>query len=159
LRISTSLAVFARLSDDVEFDKQWFWQVLYFNFPVDDATFIRGVRRFPPASVLTFDCNSTTSTFATYADIYTPQYPLLQGREALQLATSVFKDRVASNYRGSQDVACALTDGWDGRTMLALAPDTAAVTAYTYGGVGSDDLEDAAATAKSVGARHQLGAS
>jgi len=154
LQVSTDLSVFARLPGELEFDKRWLWELLYFNFPVDSTTFLRDVKRCPPSSILSYDGRSGRVTLKSYAEIFKPRDPLLRGREALELATNVFSERVARHYDGASSAACALTDGWDGRTMLALAPTEKDVTAYTYGGSGCDDLENATATAKAIGADH-----
>jgi hypothetical protein len=154
LRISTCLAVFARLSEEPEFDRKWFWQLLYFNFPVDDSTYLENVKRVPPACVMAFDCLTGELSMGRYAELPGRSGPLLKGKESLQLAAQIFGTCVPAHYRGAHSVACALTGGWDGRTMLALAPSDKAVTAYTYGGPGCTDMVDAKATAKEIGVDH-----
>ncbi len=154
LLISTNLAMFVRISDDLKFDRKWLWQSLFFNFPVDDSTFLEHVKRVPPACVLAYDCNAHKLSMHSYAGWFKPRYPLLKGQEALRLATDVFGTRVPAYYHGAQNVACALTGGWDGRTLLAMAPADKAVTAYTYGGSGCRDLAGAATTASAIGVNH-----
>jgi hypothetical protein len=156
VRLATSLACLARLPEERTFDKEWLWQLLYFNIPVDDATFIQGVKRLPPATVLTVNCRSHEQTMDVYAEPFRAQNPLLKGKESLELTANVFGARVRSHYQGADDVACALTNGWDGRTLLAMAPDDKKVTAYTYGKQGCDDLQGAMATAKAINVNHRV---
>lgn len=152
--VATSLSTFTRLQKTPQFEETWLWQVLYFNFPVDDATFLKGVRRLPPATLLSFDCRSGTVKTHRYAAQVRARLPLLKGREALEVAANIFRARTASHYGGADSAACALTGGWDGRTMLALAPPETRVTAYTYGVPGCTDLIGATSTAAIVGADH-----
>jgi len=154
LHVSTSLAAFVRMLEQPQFNKAWLWQSLYFNIPIDDTTFITGVKRMPAASVLVFDSRSQEASISSYASPFKPREPLLRGQEALRHATEIFAKRMPAYYHGSQRVACALTAGWDGRTMLALAPAEKDVTAYTYGCPGCTDLVRAEATAQAVGVDH-----
>lgn len=154
LTVSTSLATFVRLVDQVAFNKKWLWETLYFNYPVQEATFLDQVERFPPACVMTFDERSGDLRMDRYAELFSKRPKLLGDREALPWATEVFAKRVSAHYRGASDVACALTGGWDGRTVLALAPGGTSVTAYTYGGPGCGDLEGARVTADAVNVKH-----
>ena len=152
VRLATSLASFARLSEAPAFDKRW----LYFNFPVDDTTFIKDVKRMPPATVLKVNCRSGVQTMDEYVEPFRSHAPLLKGKEALELIADVFGARVRSHYQGADNVACALTNGWDGRTLLAMAPADKDVTAYTYGERDCDDLRGAIATAKAIKVNHEV---
>ena len=76
------------------------------------------------------------------------------GRQGLQRARDVFSETVPAYFQRGQRIAAALTGGWDGRTMLALAPDRNAVTAYTYGCEGCNDIIGAKRTAKVAGVDH-----
>jgi|GEM_PF-3426594 len=152
--VSSNLAVFARLPNGRDFNEEWLWQLLFFNFPVDDSTFFKDVKRVPAACVMTFDSRSDKFSMGSYAGLFKPQLPLLKGKEALSRATQVFGTRVIAHYHGADSVACALTGGWDGRTMLALAPADNNVTPYTYGVPGCTDLTGARATATLIGAEH-----
>jgi hypothetical protein len=154
LYLSTSLAMFARFLDKPRFDKKWLWQSLYFNIPVDTTTFLADVKRMPAASVMTFDAKSQEMSIKCFVAPFERQDPLIGGQEALQLATEIFAKRVPVYYHGAEQVACALTAGWDGRMVLGLAPVAADVTAYTYGSPGCTDLVGAAAVAKTININH-----
>jgi asparagine synthetase B (glutamine-hydrolysing) len=152
--VGTHLAVFTRLSKNLGLDKTWFWQNLFFNMPADEATFLVKVKRLPPASILSHDCRTRRTSLTSYSDRFQPRAPLLRGQEALRYAKEIFAARTPAYYEGSEEIACALTSGWDGRTMLALAPADKKVSTYTYGCPGCTDLVDAATTARWVSVDH-----
>jgi hypothetical protein len=151
--VSTVLSAFCRLENRPEFDKTWLWEYLFFNYPVGDSTFLEGVRRMSPASILEYDRGSQEYSIHRYAGNYRKAEYLLDGREALDRAADVFARRIQKYFEGAETVACALTGGWDGRTMLALAPQKD-ITAYTYGIPGCDDLVGGGETARAAGIKH-----
>lgn len=151
---STTLASFLRLDAAREFDPRWLWESLYFNFPNSQNTFLKGVKRLPPATVLTFSARNQKLTTHRYASEFRRAEQLSQGSEALEQARNVFSRRVARYFDTTDQVACALTGGWDGRTMLALAPEGIDITAYTYGAPGCADLSGAATLAEAIRVKH-----
>lgn len=150
---STDLSVFCRL-ERLEFDKTWLWEYLFFNFPVSNVTFIRGVRRIEAGKVIIVDSDSMSTDEFKYAKPFESEEHLLEGKKALSFALDAFKNRVPLYFAGSEEIACALTSGWDGRTVLALAPHRDHVTAYTYGVPGCEDLEKAERVAQKTGTKH-----
>jgi asparagine synthetase B (glutamine-hydrolysing) len=152
--VATTLAAFARIERESEFDAAWLWQTIYFNFPVDETTFIRGVRRMSPASILSIDSHDGSTNIASYAEKFKRRQQLATGRDSLERAADLMSARVPEYFRGSEQVASALTGGWDGRTLLALAPERSRLTAYTYGTAGCNDILNARATARQAGVRH-----
>ena len=152
--ISTEMASFCRLKENLQFNENWLWEYLFFNYPVSSATFLRNVRRVPPATIVRCNVNTRDYYNYKYAANFRQQNKLLEGKEALSHAFKVFSDRVPKYYSNTDDVACALTAGWDGRTMLAFAPDQSNVTAYTYGVPGCNDLKEGRATADEAKISH-----
>jgi asparagine synthetase B (glutamine-hydrolysing) len=151
---STELSSFCRLPLPMEFDVQWLFDYFYFNYPVGKTTFLKGVVKLPAASVLEYSLAASTVKLSRYAEIFRPKSHLLAAPESFERAVSVFRERLPPYFRGPQEIACALTSGWDGRTILALAPDRSRLTTYTYGVPGCQDLRDARTTAKKLGVRH-----
>lgn len=151
--VSSDLPTFCRLQNGVSFNEQWLWESLYFNFPVGDTTFLRGVKRMPPASLLRYEVSGGRCTLQQYARPFRKKDALGEGQEALDLALKVFSDRIPRYYEGADEVACSLTAGWDGRTLLAFAP-AKNVTTYTYGVDGCLDLRGAREAAKRAGVPH-----
>jgi asparagine synthetase B (glutamine-hydrolysing) len=152
---STELSSFCRLPEPVEFDSQWLFEYFFFNYPVGKTTFLKGVSKLPPASVLQYSLPTSKASVSRYAEIFRPKPHLLAAPESFQRAVSVFRETLPSYFAGSEEVACALTSGWDGRTILAHAPDRTRITTYTYGVPGCQDLREAKATAKKIGVPHQ----
>lgn len=153
--VATNLPVFTRLSSPARFNEAWLWQSLFFNFPVDSSTFLVDVQRLPPATILIFEEHTGRISFKNYSEPFSVRQPIQRGSEGLQLASEVFARRIPLHFSGTSEVACALTGGWDGRTMLALAPERALVTTYTYGGADCADRTSAKHTAETVGFAHR----
>ena len=152
---STELATFCRLKEQPVFNENWLHEYFFFNYPVGQTTALRGVNRLPPATVLRFSLRDSTASWSTYADVFQPQPRLLGSPRSYELATALFKERIPANFQGADSIACALTSGWDGRTLLAFAPDRQKVLTYTYGVKGCQDLREAESTAHKVGVRHR----
>jgi asparagine synthetase B (glutamine-hydrolysing) len=150
---TTSLSVLCRLKR-FDFDKRWLWEYLLFNFPVSEVTFVQDVKRIRGGKVVLVDLDSLSAKETNYTRPFEPGNQLLDGKEALSHAFDVFKQRVPLYFRGSNEIACALTSGWDGRTILALAPRRDQITAYTYGIPGCEDLEKARDVAQRTGTKH-----
>ena len=154
IQVSTALPPFLLHDEPPAFNKKWLWECLYFNFPVSDATFLEEVKRLHPACILTFNNGSGSLDTIRYAPLFKPRQPLYDREEGLRLAVEVFRDRFPVYYEGATEVACPLTGGWDGRTVLAFAPPGKRVQSYTYGIPGCSDLCGAAATARAIGVEH-----
>jgi asparagine synthetase B (glutamine-hydrolysing) len=152
---STELSSFCRLPEPMEFDSQWLYEYFFFNYPVGKTTFLKGVFKLPPASVLQYSLPASAASLSGYAASFRPKPRLLTAPESFQRAASVFRETLPPYFDGSEEIACALTSGWDGRTILAHAPDRTKITTYTYGVPGCQDLRDAKMTAKKLGVRHQ----
>ncbi len=152
---STELSLFVKLLDEPVFNEKWLYDYLFFNFPVGETTFLKNVFKLPPASILNYDIKKNTYEIFEYASNFEVRSPLLDGDEGLEYASEIFAKQLPKYYPESSQIACALTNGWDGRTVLSLAPDHSKVTAYTYGGPGCYDIMGAKATAKALHINHQ----
>jgi len=152
---STELSTFCRFNEQAQFNRNWLYEYFFFNFPVGETTFIKKVNRMPPATVLEFDYHKLKVSFTTYDDIFRRKTKLLEGDEGFKKATDIFHERIPQYFKGADEVACALTDGWDGRTMIALAPDIAKVVSYTYGVPGCEDVKGGSRTARLAKIKHK----
>ena len=155
LIFSTELATFCRLPEKAEFRRQWLYDYFFFNYPVDQTTFLENVFRVPPATVLTYDAANKDLTESAYAGLFSAKNHILDGPDALNLAKERVADRIPKYFLSGDDTACALTEGWDARTMLSLAPDLRRVVAFTYGIPGCPDLIGANNTAKLAKINHR----
>ncbi len=152
--ISSEIATFCRLDHNLKFNEAWMWEYLYFNFPVEDTSIIRGVKRMLPASILTYDLESGLYALDQYAGIFKEADSLIRGQDALDQGLEVFRERFPKYFEGADEIACALTNGWDARIVLALAPQKETVTAYTYGPPNCRDIIGARKTARLLGQKH-----
>ena len=144
---STELSTFCRLDNLAEFNEDWLFEYLFFNYPVSQNTFLKGVYKVPPASILEYDFQSRNIEISKYADIFRKKPNLMQGKDAFEYASGIFREVIPQYYQGSNRIACALTDGWDARTILAFAPKAEDVVSYTYGVPNCQDLKGAKRTA------------
>lgn len=153
--VSTELAVFCRLPGmNARLNTDWLYDFLFANVGLFDATFIRGVKSVPPASAVEYDMRTQKLSLEKYAPLYTPKEKLLTGRRGLEQAQAVFQACIPRYFMGAQPVACAMTSGWDSRTLLAFRPEETAVMAYTYGLPGCADLTESARTCRQIDVDH-----
>jgi asparagine synthetase B (glutamine-hydrolysing) len=142
---STTLATFC-----------WLYDVLYFNYPIGQTTFLVGVRRMPAASVLEFDRVSGQLALRSYARRFVSPSPLIDGEEAIHRAHAVLEERIPDYFEPRTSMALSLTAGFDGRTVASYMPSDVRghTETYTYGVPGCEDLVQAAKLACVVGSHH-----
>lgn len=157
LVFSTTLSTFCRLADAPEFHKEWLYEYLFFNYPIGQTTFLRHVKRMPPATVLKYDLKASNHRLSQYTGRFTRQANLLKGKEALNRALCVFSERVPKYYHKGIKTAVALTAGFDSRTVLAMAPFEIIkdIESYTYGGENCDDILEASRVASAMEIPHR----
>ena len=147
---SSNMATFSRLEKKLEFDENWLYEYIFFNYPIGDTTFFKEVKRMPAASILEIDLINNIYSFFEYADRFKKESNLISGDEALDLGLKIFSDRIPLYYKGDCYKLCSLTGGWDARTVFSLSPNSEGLLTYTYGIRGSSDLEQASSAAKSI---------
>lgn len=138
---STDLSTFTTLKTVPEFNIEWLYEYMFFNFPIDRTTFLKDVNRLRPMTVLTFGLASKTIKELKYGEYFKKAKNILTGKEALNKCIKAFKERIPKYYCKDKDNLVAISGGFDSRTLLALAPEKAKIETYTYGVEGSTDLE------------------
>lgn len=151
---STEISTFCRLPDPASFNEKWLYDYFFFNYPLNQTTVLKDTFRMPPASMLHYDFQSSKISLLKYAETFRKKPVLMEKPRSFELAAKIFKEKIPQYFEGSDQIACALTGGWDGRTMLSLAPDTDKIVTYTYGVPGCIDLKDGTKTAKKANVRH-----
>ena len=143
---STDLSTFCRLQRPVAFNELWLYEMMFFNYPIGQTTFVNNVFRMEPATVFTYDYKSNRNTAFFYAKPFKRRKQLIKGKEALEHAFSVFQARIPKYYETKDIIKVALSGGFDSRTVLSLAPEKALseLETYTYGEPGCYDLTEAA---------------
>jgi hypothetical protein len=152
---SSEMSTFCRLRRAPIFNREWLYDYFFFNFPVCQTTFIKGTFRMPPASVLQYCLHNCELTLFEYTEMFRRKRNLIHRPQSFKLAATVFRNKIPQYFDGSDHVACALTGGWDGRTMLSFAPMMNKVVCYTYGVPGCIDLRRAGMTAKKANLQHR----
>ena len=93
----------------------------FLTFSVGETTFLKNVFKLPPASILNYDIKKNTYEIFEYASNFEVRSPLLDGDEGLEYASEIFAKQLPKYYPESSQIACALTNGWDGRTVLIFS--------------------------------------
>ena len=138
--ISSTISAFTNLLAEPIFNKKWLYNYLFFNFPMDEVTILENVFKLLPSAYLKINLASGRKEIKNYTEYFNKKGNLKSGKQSFEFAKEIFRQRIPKYFLGSDKIACALTAGWDGRTNLALAPDSEKVTAYTYGMMGCRDL-------------------
>lgn len=155
LVFSSQLAAFVRLGSGGGFDREWLHRFLFFGYWPGSGTFLDGVKRVPPGTVMCFDGREGSLEWIPYEKRFTVVDPPLRGREAIDRALAVFRRHVPPMYRSDRNVVWALSGGLDSRTVYAFLPEKGACAAFTYGMPGCHDHEEAAAAARRLGVPHR----
>lgn len=155
IHFSSSMATFSRLEIKLEFDENWLYDYIFFNYPIGDTTFFKEIKRMPAASILEINLINNSYSFYEYADNFKKESNLIKGNEALDKGLKIFSERIPKYYKGNCNKICSLTGGWDARTVLSTCQNSEELLTYTYGIEGSSDLEQAKITAKSININHE----
>lgn len=150
---STDLSTFTTLKIVPDFNVEYLYEYLFFNFPIDRTTCFKNVNRLRPLTILNFDCNSISEY--RYGEILKIPKKILTGKTALKKCIKAFKKRVPKYFDKCNSNLVAITAGFDTRTLLALAPKESELKCYTYGVPGSSDLSVASKLLKKIQLNHQ----
>jgi asparagine synthetase B (glutamine-hydrolysing) len=155
LVFSTNMAAFVRLGVGGGFDREWFYRFLYFGYWPGPGTFLEGVKRVPPGTVLRFDVSSGDTKLIAYEERFAAADPPLRGREAVDKALETFRAVVPRMFSSGRRVQIGLSGGLDSRAVFAFVPKHVAQAAVTYGMPGCHDQREAARVARRMGIRHR----
>lgn len=158
LLFSTEISPFCRLRNRPKFDRKWLYEVVFFNFPVAGATFLEGVTRVPPGSVLTYEIATKRCSIKEYAPRFRRASSLLTGKAALERGLSVIRARVPEYAKGTNGpIALGLSGGWDSRAILPFLPldGSPPMRTYTYGIPGCYDLRQSPDIAAKLALPHR----
>jgi len=137
---STDLSTFTTLKLIPEFNTEWLYEYLFFNFPIDTTTFLKNVNKLRALSIVTFDFNLESIKELAYSKCIKKSKNILTGKKALDTCIQSFKTIIPKYYCDNSANLVAITGGFDSRTLLSLAPEESIVKTYTYGVKGSNDL-------------------
>jgi len=152
--LSSTISTFCQNSFKTQFNPEWLYEFLYFNYPVGQTTPLKNVSRIPRASALCFNLNTGRHSIQEYSQPFRKADKLLDGKEAIQKAQSVFQKQMAKHIPPNTKVAVSLTGGLDSRTVLAYSIGKGNIETYTYGIEGCNDLTVASDVAHGLGMKH-----
>ena len=153
--LSSTISTFCH-NEKMQFNPEWLYEFLYFNYPVGQTTPIKNVLRVPHASVLSYKLNTGQHSIIEYAQPFRRAEKLIEGKDAIQKAKSVFQERMSKHIPPNTKVAISLTSGFDSRTVLAYSMPLCKgnLEIYTYGIRGATELKVASYLANSLGINH-----
>ena len=151
---STAISTFCQSSFKCQFNPDWLYEFLYYNYPILQTTPIKNISRIPPASVICYNLNTGSHLIHEYTPFFRRVDKLIEGKEAIQKAKSVFQDRMENHIPPNKKIAVSLTGGLDSRTVLAYSIGKGNVETYTYGIEGCSDLTVASHVAHRLGMNH-----
>lgn len=153
---SSTISTFCQNNFRVQFNPEWLYEFIYFNYPVGQTTAIKNVLRIPRASVLCYNLNTGRHLIHEYAQPFKKPEKLIEGKDAIQKAKSVFQERMAKHIPPNTKVAISLTGGLDSRSVLAYSIPFGKnnIETYTYGIKGCPDLNVASHVADFLGIKH-----
>lgn len=151
---TTSYSTFFCLQEDVKPDLRYFYDWLFFNFPVGSETLLQGVTRCDHAAFISFSNNGQLLSSQRYAQDFKANSNLIDGKEALAGAYEVFEKRLPPYFTHKVPMAAAITSGWDGLTNVAFKPPDLKNSTYTYGIKGAEDLIAGSKISKKLGLPH-----
>ena len=154
--LSTTISTFCH-NEKMQFNPGWLYEFLYFNYPVGQTTPVKNVLRVPPALVFSYNLNTGQHAMIEYTQPFRRAEKLIEGKDAIQKAKSVFQERMAKHVPSNTKCAISLTSGFDSRTVLAYSIPwcKSNLETYTYGIAGCTDLKVASSVANSLGIKHQ----
>ena len=153
---STTISTFCQNNLKAQFNPEWLYEFMYFNYPVGQTTVIKNVLRIPRASVLKYNLNTGHHLIHEYSQPFKRADKLIEGKEAIQKARSVFEDRIPKYLPLNTKIGLSLTGGLDTRTVLAYIMELGKnkIETYTYGIPGCYDLRMASSIASNLGIKH-----
>lgn len=137
---STSIATFSTLETLPEFNQEWLYEFIYFNFPIDTTTCLTNVKRIRPFCILNIDLKDKSIKELKYGEYFKISNNILTGKSALEEGIKIFKETVPKYFCLDKKNSVAISGGFDTRTLLALVPEKANLITYTYGVPGALDL-------------------
>jgi hypothetical protein len=152
--VSTVASAFCWLPTPPTFNPGWLYETIYFNHPILETSFLEGVSRVPPATIMSWRPGDRKINCQLWASPFSRSENLLTGKDAARLELKTFYEVARGFFDDDERTAVALTAGFDSRAVLASAPRRSNLLAYTYGMAGCTDLKDAAAVAADLGIRH-----
>lgn len=155
LVFSTQLAAFVRLGVGGDFSEEWLHRFLFFGYWPGSLTYLEGVHRLGPGTVLEFDVGTGQFDLRRYEERFARRDPPLRGDQAIEAALERFRSSVPRMFPAGRQVEMALSAGLDSRTLYAFIPDDVPVRAFTYGMAGCDDQLEAGVTARRLGLVHR----
>ena len=153
---STALSTFCRIVSPPEFNQEWLYEVLYFNHPISETSFLKNVHRMLPASILKYDLNSYKLSIVEYGKLFERQDAQSKGMDAMCFGLRVFNERIPKYFRDDVKLAVGLTAGLDSRTVLSFAYNYTRknLITFTYGTESCYDIKEASKVATQLNLPH-----
>jgi hypothetical protein len=154
LWISSKVCLLAACLDrELPWNTLYLAQVMLFNYPLGEETFLDGVRSLPPATRLRAGGGEIREERYGSAEALLGGTDL-RGDDAVDACEEALRVAVRRRLPAGGTTCLSLTGGFDGRTLLALFPREEPLLTYTFGTPDSLDVTIAARIASGLGVAH-----
>lgn len=151
---STSQGSFCTLDRAPPINPAWFVEFFLANFSASHQSFLSGVERLPPATVLRRALRTGGETRLEYAPRYQARQSLVAAAEEVARAKAIFAKRMPLYLKPGERGVAGLSSGFDSRTILAYFAAHPEFAVYTYGVPECEDAVAAAALSVELGIPH-----
>jgi asparagine synthase (glutamine-hydrolysing) len=132
-------------------------EYLALGYVPDPSCILRGVRKLPPAHVLTWSAEEGVA-IRQYWSTVRPESPIADEREAVEELRRLLADAVASHLESDVRLGAFLSGGIDSSTVVAQMARLSGTTVETFS-IGFEEPEfneapHAASVAKALGTKH-----
>ena len=133
------------LMNNIELEPATFAEHLYFNYPLSECTYIKGISTLPSATILEMGKGSTTIKKSKYwrmSSLFGKE--ALNKKESFQRFNEGLRKAIQKGVSNIKEVIpLSLTGGWDSRVVLSylLPENRERLYPYSFGAPGSDDIE------------------
>jgi asparagine synthase (glutamine-hydrolysing) len=140
-----------------EIDADAVREYLALGYVPDPSCILRGVRKLPPAHVLTWSAEEGLAIRQYWTPVR-PESPIVDEREAVEELRRLLADAVASHLESDVRLGAFLSGGIDSSTVVAQMARLSGTTVETFS-IGFEEPEfneapHAAAVARALGTRH-----
>jgi asparagine synthase (glutamine-hydrolysing) len=140
-----------------EIDADAVREYLALGYVPDPSCIIRGVRKLPPAHVLTWSAEDGLSIRQYWSPVR-PESPIADEREAVEELRRLLADAVASHLESDVRLGAFLSGGIDSSTVVAQMARLSGTTVETFS-IGFEEPEfneapHAASVARALGTKH-----
>lgn len=136
-----------------QWNERYLCEVMLFNCPLGEDTFLEGIETVPPATrVRVLDGRVQSTCYRDPASLV--HSSSLDPEDSAQACEAALRQAIERRTAGARRICLSLTGGFDGRTLLSLICPELPLLTYTFGTADSLDVTIAARIADRLSIPH-----